>query len=74
MLASAQQAFESGAQCIVFPELAAIGYPPRDLLDRRWLVIEQWQMIERLAKSLPLPALIGCIEPGEPDARPAHLG
>ena len=65
-LPGGQQAFANGADCIVYPELAAIGYPPRDLLDRWWLVREQWAMVERLAENLPLPALIGCIEPGEP--------
>ena len=66
MLQAAQRALEAGANCIVFPELAAIGYPPRDLLDRAWLVDEQWAMVQRVAEKMPIPALIGCIEPGEP--------
>ena len=58
-----QQAVESGADLVVFPELASIGYPPRDLVERRWLIEQQWLMVNELAKDLPLPALIGCIEP-----------
>lgn len=33
-----QQARKAGAQMAVFPELAVFGYPPRDLLDRPYLI------------------------------------
>jgi len=61
--AATKAAFE-GADLLVVPELAAIGgYPPRDLLERRWLVERQWRMISDLAKGLPIPAIVGCVEP-----------
>ncbi|MEK7411817.1 MAG: NAD+ synthase [Planctomycetota bacterium] len=61
---AAQAAIEQGAQFLVTPELAAFGgYPLRDLLDRRELVDRQWRMVQQLAVGLPLPVLVGCVEP-----------
>ena len=61
-----------GARLIIFPELVACGgYPPRDLLERRWFVAAQWRMVQEVARSLPIPALIGAAEPLEPGAGPA---
>ena len=39
---SAREAAASGAELVVFPELCVCGYPPMDLLERRWF-IEQAQ-------------------------------
>ncbi len=72
---AAEAAREQGADLLIAPELAMIGgYPPRDLLDRRWLVEAQWRALEALARGLPLPALIGCVEPlaDGPDPRLAN--
>lgn len=63
MLAAAVEAHGQGADLIVYPELAALGYPPRDLLSRQRLVLAQWSMVQELARDLPLPAIIGCVEP-----------
>lgn len=64
ILAAAHQAHAAGADLLVTSELAAMGaYPPRDLLERRWVVERQWRMVQELAPLLPLPAIIGCIEP-----------
>jgi len=56
MLEFAQRARESGAELILFPELAICGYPPRDLVqvngfaddNRHWLL----QLARRLPKGL----------------------
>jgi NAD+ synthase (glutamine-hydrolysing) len=75
VLQAARQAQEQGAQLLVAPELCLMGgYPPRDLLDRRALVEEQWRMLSQLARELPLPALLGCVEPltSGPDPRLAN--
>ncbi len=68
---AAVQAAAAGATLMVCPELAAIGgYPPRDLLERRYLVEAQWQAVNELAKDLPLPVVLGCVEPLEPGLGP----
>jgi NAD+ synthetase len=64
---AANQAVFQGADLLVCPELATLGgYPPRDLLERRWFVDRQWRMVNALARDLPLPAVIGCAEPVDP--------
>lgn len=70
LLAAAQQATAAGADLMVAPELAAIGYPPRDLLHRQRLVQQQWQAIQRLAEDVPLPVILGCVEPLEAGMTP----
>jgi len=73
--AAAQRAKAAGAELLVTPELALMGgYPPRDLLERRQLVERQWQALHSLAAQLPIPALIGCVEPltEGPDPRLAN--
>ena len=61
---AAVAAREGGAELLLCPELIAVGgYPPRDLLDRRWFVEAQWRMLNELAKTLAVPAVIGCVEP-----------
>jgi len=73
--AAAHRAQAQGAQLLVGPELALMGgYPPRDLLERRQLVQRQWEALHSLARQLPLPALIGCVEPlhDGPDPRMAN--
>ena len=70
--AAAAQAAAAGARLLVCPELAAIGgYPPRDLLERRYLVEAQWAAIQDLAKDLPLPVVLGAVEPLEPGIGPS---
>ncbi len=69
---AAATAAAGGATLALFPELAAFGgYPPRDLLDRRWLVERQWAMVQDLARSLPLPVILGAVEPLGPGPGPA---
>ena len=58
-----EDAAAAGAAVVVFSELAAIGYLPLDLLERRHLVEEQWRLLNELAPQLPIPAIIGCVEP-----------
>ena len=36
---------------VVFPELFLMGYPPHDLLEKKWFVEKQAQTLERLAKA-----------------------
>ena len=69
---AANKAVFEGADLLVCPELAMLGgYPPRDLLERRHLVARQWSLVQGLARELPLPALIGCVEPLDPGSGPS---
>ncbi len=56
-------AADAGAAVVIFSELAAIGYLPLDLLERRHLVERQWQLLKELAPQIRIPAIIGCVEP-----------
>ncbi|HEX3132736.1 MAG TPA: nitrilase-related carbon-nitrogen hydrolase, partial [Planctomycetota bacterium] len=70
--AAANKAKFEGADLLVLPELAACGgYPPRDLLERRWFVDRQWALVQALARELPLPTLLGCVEPLDPGPGPS---
>ncbi|MCX8039042.1 MAG: NAD+ synthase [Planctomycetota bacterium] len=69
---AARAARAAGCDLLVTPELAAFGgYPPRDLLERRDLVLAQWRCVQELAAELALPTLVGCAEPLEPGIGPA---
>jgi NAD+ synthase (glutamine-hydrolysing) len=61
-----REAADSGAQLVVFPELALCGYPPKDLLGLREFVQRQLAELERLAAD-PIfrrtAALVGFSEP-----------
>lgn len=68
---AAKQAKAGGAQLVVFPELVTLGgYPPRDLLERSWFIERQWELLQQVAKGLPLPCVVGCVEPLEPGNGP----
>jgi NAD+ synthase (glutamine-hydrolysing) len=70
--AAANKAKFEGADLLVLPELAACGgYPPRDLLERRWFVDKQWALVQSLARELPLPTILGCVEPLDPGPGPS---
>ena len=44
------QARKQGADLVVFPELALVGYPPKDLLFRKEFVDENLAVLEKLVK------------------------
>src|ERR1700678_3898248 len=61
MLAFAGRPAESGANVVVFPELALTGYPPRDLLEKESFLDRTEQHLERLAvDAAPLNVSIIC--------------
>jgi NAD+ synthase (glutamine-hydrolysing) len=54
---------EGGAQLVVFPELAACGYPPRDLLFKRHFVPDVEESMRAVAAAVgEVPALVGTVE------------
>ncbi len=60
----AVRAHEAGATLAVFPELALVGYPPRDLVDRPSFVRDIQVALHALAQALPaaLTCLVGFVE------------
>ncbi len=53
----------SGAELILFPELAVCGYPPRDLLFKKQFVSDVLYTLKTIAKEVgPVPAIIGYVE------------
>ena len=64
LLQACQAAAARGADLVVAPELALWGYPPRDLLLRPALRLQQRQRLDQLAAELPpgLALLLGVSE------------
>ena len=63
----AKKAQQSGADLIVFPELAAIGYPPEDLLLRDNFIAQIIEQTEFICRYTPknIYLLIGTVSVGE---------
>ncbi len=58
------RAADLGAELIVFGELSAVGYPPRDLLRKEGFVAQVVQAVEELAKRCTnIAALVGYVRP-----------
>lgn len=53
ILEAAGRAKEQGAACVIAPELALCGYPPRDLLDREDFVAEGLRALAAMARRAP---------------------
>ncbi|MBC2607759.1 NAD+ synthase [Pelagicoccus albus] len=63
ILEAYQSLVASGAELVVFPELAVCGYPPRDLLFKRRFVPDQHESLEAIAQQIgDAPAVIGFVE------------
>ena len=65
-----REAVDAGADLLVLPELAILGYPPRDLLLREEVVPACEAAVQRLAVDLPLPTLVGSPRRVEGGSRP----
>lgn len=69
----AERARAEGADLAVFPELAIMGYPPRDLLDHPEFVRRGLEALESLASRLPMPTLVGFVARNQSGSgRPLH--
>jgi len=68
----AARAHAEGAELAVFPELALVGYPPRDLLDRPAFLRAVDEHLQALVTQLPaqLACLIGFVECAPAQGRP----
>ncbi len=67
---AAGRARKLGAELAVFHEMAVTGYPPKDLLEKRWFVEENLAALEALAASSKEIALVV----GYVDGNPAREG
>ncbi len=66
MIRVAHQAARRGARLVVFPELAVVGYPPRDLLEKPSLyeqVLEAEQRLAAETAALDLILVYGTVRP-----------
>jgi len=52
------RAVDAGADLVVFPEMATIGYPPMDLLEQKKLINDNLDSIERIARNCGSIAVI----------------
>jgi NAD+ synthase (glutamine-hydrolysing) len=70
--AFAERAHAQGATLAIFPELALVGYPPRDLVDRPSFIADTQQTLRALLAKLPaaLTCLIGFVEDAPATDRP----
>jgi NAD+ synthase (glutamine-hydrolysing) len=78
ILAMAREAHAAGADIAVFSELCICGYPPQDLVERPAFVEHNQRALIKLAKSVPLPCLVGFVgdamdSTGKPVANSAAL-
>src|ERR1700678_1957676 len=78
ILELAAEAKSRGAELAVFSELCVCGYPPQDLVERPSFVERNQQELMRLARSIPLPSLVGFVgdamdKTGKPVANSAAL-
>ena len=70
---SAARARRMGAELAVFPELAIMGYPPRDLVEHDGFVNAGLEEIRRLAQSIELPSVVGFVARNETGrGKPLH--
>ncbi len=71
----ARRAHDAGAQLVVYPELAIVGYPPKDLLLKPQFVQDNLRALEWIARHIPatIDAIVGYADRNElPIGRPLH--
>ena len=56
-----ESGIKSGADLIIFPELAICGYPPQDLLLQRSFIDDNIKFVKKLASESTVPMIVGYI-------------
>jgi NAD+ synthase (glutamine-hydrolysing) len=68
-----ERAKKADAELVIFPELSIIGYPPRDLLDKRSFVADSLRYWERIAKAgKSIGVIFGAVSVNEGRGKPYH--
>jgi NAD+ synthase (glutamine-hydrolysing) len=67
ILEVARKAKSGGAELAVFSELCVCGYPPQDLIERPSFLDRNLKQLTLLAKSIPLPSLVGYVGKAQDD-------
>ena len=63
ILAAYRECLESGAELVIVPEMALVGYPPRDLLFKSQFVPKCLQALDYLADEIgDVPLLVGYVD------------
>ncbi|MBT8044754.1 MAG: NAD+ synthase, partial [Verrucomicrobiae bacterium] len=63
ILAAYRECLEKGAELVVVPEMALVGYPPRDLLFKTQFVPKCLQALDYLADEIKeVPMLVGYVD------------
>ena len=71
ILAAYRECLEAGAELVITPELALVGYPPRDLVFKSQFVPKCLQALDYLAGEIrEVPLLVGYVD----HHHPAHPG
>lgn len=68
ILAAYRECLEAGAELVVTPELALVGYPPRDLVFKSQFVAKCLQALDHLAGEIrEVPLLVGYVDHHHPE-------
>jgi NAD+ synthetase len=68
-----EKAKKADAELVVFPEMAIIGYPPRDLLDKHGFVADSMRYWERIANAgKGVGVIFGAVCVNEGSGKPYH--
>ncbi len=64
ILRNVREAKKGNANLVIFPELALVGYPPRDLLLKPRLIEKNLEALSFISQNIPdgITAMIGCIQ------------
>jgi len=69
ILAAYRECLEMGAELVVVPEMALVGYPPRDLLFKSQFVPKCLQALDYLASEVrEVPLVVGYVDHCEPES------
>lgn len=67
ILELAAEAKRGGAELALFSELCLCGYPPQDLVERPSFIARNLKELDLLAKSIPMPSLVGYVGKAQDD-------
>ena len=69
ILASYRECIEKGADLVIVPEMALVGYPPRDLLFKSQFVPQCLQALDYLADEVKqVPLVVGYVDQCDPES------